>query len=535
MLRISQIKLPVDYGKRELLHKISRQLKIDEKDILSFTIMRESLDARKKSEIHYQLTVDVTLSQEDVVLKRYRKKNPKDNKVEKMEPVVYKFPECGEIPLEKRPVIVGMGPAGLYCGYYLALRGFRPILLERGVSVEKRKKSIDKFWETGVLDTESNVQFGEGGAGTFSDGKLNTLIKDKVGRNREALKVFVKMGAKEEILYQQKPHLGTDKLLEIVRNLREEIISLGGEVHFETKLERIMIKDGKLCGCMLSDGKTIETDVCVLATGHSARDTFEMLQSIQVTMEPKSFAVGFRIQHPQEMISRLQYGDMWEKLPAADYKVTAQTSGGRGVYSFCMCPGGYVVNASSENGMLAVNGMSYSGRDGKNANSAMIISVTPTDFDGKDALCGVRFQKELEQKAYQLAEGKIPIQLYGDFVNNQASTEAKDVSVEVKGQYAFCNLRGVLPIALEEAFMEGMEQIGQRIKGFDREDAVLAGVESRTSSPVRITRDENLVSSLAGLYPCGEGAGYAGGITSAAVDGIRVAEAIVKKYCPDSL
>lgn len=533
MIQINQLKLPPEYGTEEILHKVCRLLCIKKEEILSIERVRESIDARKKPDVCYRLSVRVSLSNEKKVLAAYQKRHPKDKDVFFSGEQPYVFPKCGEQPLGQRPVIVGTGPAGLFCGYFLAARGFCPILIERGSAVEKRKADIEKYWECGILDTESNVQFGEGGAGTFSDGKLNTLTKDKSGRNKEVLRLFVKMGAPPSILYEQKPHLGTDVLCELVRNFRQEIIRLGGEVYFDKKVEELLVENGSLKGVRLSDGTVAEGDVCVLATGHSARDTFQMLYEKGIFMEPKSFAVGFRVQHPQEMIDNMQYGGTNGHFPPASYKVTAKTSGGRGVYSFCMCPGGYVVNASSESGMVAVNGMSYHKRDGRNANSAIIVSVTPEDYPGEGALCGIAFQRTLEKRAYEAAEGKIPVQLYGDFVDGKKSIQSGKIGVEVKGQYAFSNLRHILPEELNRAFMEGMEQFGRKIKGFDGKDTVMAGIESRTSSPVRIVRDGQLMSNIRGVYPCGEGAGYAGGITSAAADGIYVAEQIVKTYFPD--
>lgn len=533
MIRINQLKLPPCYGNETILHKVSKLLGIKANDINAINIVRESIDARKKPDVFYMLTVDVQLDKEDNVWQLYHKKHPKDNQVSIVKPKAYVFPECGTVPLKQRPVIIGAGPAGLFCGYYLALRGFRPIILERGSNVEKRREDIEKYWQTGVLDPESNVQFGEGGAGTFSDGKLNTLTKDKSGRNSEVLRLFVKMGAKESILYEQKPHLGTDVLFDVIKRLRQQIIQLGGEIRFDTRADEILIKENKLYGIRLMDDSILETEHCVFATGHSARDTFYMLYHKGVIMEAKSFAVGFRVQHPQEMIDDLQYGTAKEFFPPAPYKVTAQTSQNRGVYSFCMCPGGYVVNASSEEGYLAINGMSYSKRDGVNANSAIIVSVTKDDFPDEGPLSGISFQRMLEKRAYDAATGKIPIQLFGDFVLDQKTTKLGSVSAQMKGEYELANLRHIMPETLNEAFMEGMKLIGQKMKGFDSPDTVMAGIESRTSSPVRICRDESLMSNIRGLYPCGEGAGYAGGITSAAADGMYVAEQITKTFFPD--
>jgi hypothetical protein len=383
-----------------------------------------------------------------------------------------------------------------------------------------------------VLDTTSNVQFGEGGAGTFSDGKLNTLVKDPAGRNRQVLEIFCKLGAPTEILYDSKPHIGTDILTSVVRNLREEIKRLGGKFQFESQVTDLSFSDGRIAAVTVNHEKKIETGVVVLALGHSARDTFQMLERHQLLMEPKAFAVGFRVEHPQQMINVSQYGEGadFSHLPVAPYKVSANFPDSRGIYSFCMCPGGFVVNASSEERRLAVNGMSYYRRDSENANSAIIVSVTPSDFPDAGALSGVAFQRALEEKAYQLCSGKIPQQLYGDFLAERVSGSYGDFASCAKGAAAFGALHELLTPDMNRCFAAGMEQFGKRIRGFDRYDAILSGVESRTSSPVRILRNEQLESNYKGIYPCGEGAGYAGGITSAAMDGIRVAEAIARKY-----
>ena len=431
-------------------------------------------------------------------------------------------------------IIIGSGPAGLFCAYLLALEGYRPLVLERGACVEERKKDVDRFWETGVLDPSSNVQFGEGGAGTFSDGKLNTLVKDKTGRNRFVLETFVKFGADEDILYAHKPHIGTDVLIDVVSQMRQEIISLGGEFCFHTQVTDVDLTSKTLKIVHLSENSAeeeVSAGAAVFAIGHSARDTFEMLYKHQIPMRAKSFAVGVRIEHPQTLIDHSQYGrDRGNDLPAAAYKLTENLDNGRGVYTFCMCPGGYVVNASSEPGRLAVNGMSYQTRDSRNANSAMIVTVTPEDFPDKGVLGGVEFQRNLEKKAWELGEGKIPVQLFGDFCKNQASEALGEVTPCMKGEYILTNVRSVLPKAVGDSIEEGVRAFGKRISGFDREDALLSGIESRTSSPVRIVRDQELTANMAGIYPCGEGAGYAGGITSAAMDGIKVAETVCRKY-----
>ena len=529
---------------------------IKEEEILKLEILRESLDCRKKPEIFAVITAQVKVKGEEKVLKRAlgNKKAKEQFSISDVKEYVFPTPvaELGENA--KRPVIIGAGPAGLFCAYYLARAGLRPLLLERGRDVERRKQDVETFWKTGKLDPSSNVQFGEGGAGTFSDGKLNTLVKDKDGRNRAVLKTFVQFGAKKSILYDAKPHVGTDELSKIVANLREEILRLGGEIHFESQMTDLVIKDERLTGIVVNEKETIECDHLVLAIGHSARDTFFMLHRHQVPMEAKPFAVGFRVEHPQEMVNESQYGRKDPgALGAAPYKVTAKASNGRGVYSFCMCPGGYVVNASSEEGRLAVNGMSYSGRDGKNANSAIIVSVTPEDYPGEGPLAGIFFQRDLEEKAYRLGQGKIPVQRYGEYRIGIMTESRKTIPDErivdrggqqgnsldfmenmtiepcCKGEYLWTELRGLLPEECEKAFVEGMSQFGRQIKGFDRDDCILSGVESRTSSPVRIVRDEHLCSQISGIYPCGEGAGYAGGITSAAMDGLRVGEEIFKR------
>lgn len=533
MIRIMQLKLAIKHTQDELRHAIIRKLCIASSDLLTFEIVRQSIDARRKPDVFYLYTVDVTVLNEQKVLKTYQKKHKSDPNVAFVQKSAYKLPLPGDKALKQRPVICGSGPAGLFCAYYLACKGYAPIVLERGKDVDGRKKDIDTFWETGVLVPDSNVQFGEGGAGTFSDGKLNTLVKDKTGRIYEVLRLFVEMGAKERIRYEQKPHLGTDKLVEIIRNLRQEIIRLGGSFRFETLLTDVIVENNVLKAVKLEDGTTIGTDLLVLAIGHSARDTIQMLYERGLMMSPKSFAVGYRVQHKQALINQSQYGAAAAILPPAPYKLTARAEDGRGVYSFCMCPGGYVVNASSEPEKLCVNGMSYSDRGSQNANSAIIVSVTPADYPSGDALAGIAFQRQLEQKAYAVCGGKIPIQRLCDYKNDTPSTACGTITPVCKGAYAYTNLRGILPKALEQDFVEGMEQMNRKIPGFAADDVLLCGVESRTSSPVRMERDERCLSNIGGIYPCGEGAGYAGGITSAAADGILIAEKIIQTYHTD--
>ena len=526
MIRINQLKLSIEHDEMQMRSKIAKTLKMKENQIVTYKIVKQSIDARKKPELFYVYSVDVKVENELQILKKVN-----DNNVMLIKQKKY---EVSNINFDKkvvtRPIVIGAGPAGLFAAYLMVLSGLKPIVLERGKKVEDREADVARFWETGVLDTKSNVQFGEGGAGTFSDGKLNTLVKDPVGRNYFVLETFVKYGAPEKILYENKPHIGTDILKVVIQNMRNDMIAMGAEFYFESCVTDIRFSDGRIHGVEINHKKWISCDYAVLAIGHSARDTFQMLLDKDMEMEAKAFAVGFRVEHPQADINQIQYGEKYcNKMPAAPYKVTAKSRSGRGVYSFCMCPGGYVVNASSEEERLAVNGMSYSDRAGKNANSAIIVSVNPEDFDGTDALAGVRFQQKLEEKAYQLSAGKIPQQLFGDYCKNVASIGYGSFSSETRGKTALCNLRGLLPAEIEEAFIEGMHAFSHSIPSYDREDAILSGVESRTSSPVRIYRDSDFEGKQKGIYPCGEGAGYAGGITSAAMDGLKVAEAIIKK------
>lgn len=524
MVKIQQIKLPVSHTKEDLENKIKKLLKISSSDLISWTIRRQSLDARKKPELFFVYTIEAEVKKEKQILKRVNNKN-----IMSTTPVKFSYLKTGNT-VSQRPVIVGSGPAGLFCAYYLIQAGLKPLIIERGEAVENRLKTVEKFWNTGTLNTESNVQFGEGGAGTFSDGKLNTLVKDTKGRNQEVLKIFVKFGAPEEILYQQKPHLGTDALVGIVKNMRNYIKDAGGEFLFSTKMTDIHIKNKEVKAITVNETEKLETDCLVLAIGHSARDTFALLKDKKLPMEAKAFAVGLRAEHPQTMINLYQYGEEKSQyLGAASYKLTHKCKNNRGVYSFCMCPGGFVVNASSEEKKLAVNGMSYQDRGSDNANSALIVTVTPEDFPGTDVLRGMEFQRKLEEKAYELGNGSIPLQLYGDFVENKTSKTFGSILPCMKGGYSFANLRTLLPEELNTALIEGIEAFEKTIPGFSRADTILSGIESRTSSPIRIVRNEAFESEIHGIYPCGEGAGYAGGITSAAMDGLKVGEAIMKK------
>lgn len=531
MIRIQQLALPVTHTEEQLLHKIAKSLRIKTNEISQYKIRRQSVDARRRSEVSFVYTVDVSVRNEKDVLHR-----AKGKQISQAVDVRYQFPQAGEQLLPHPPVVIGSGPAGLFCAYLLAEHGFQPMIIERGKPIEERTKAVDKFWRENILNPDTNVQFGEGGAGTFSDGKLNTLVKDVKGRNQKVLDIFIRHGAPEAISYQAKPHIGTDILKQVIQNMRRQIEAWGGSYLFNTCVTDLEFSNGNLnslvCRNLMSgEIHTIETELAALAIGHSARDTFTMLKKRGFQMEAKSFAVGLRVEHPQFMISENQYGkEAASVLEAAPYKVTANLENGRGVYSFCMCPGGYVVNASSEEGHLAINGMSYSKRDGKNANSAIIVTVTPDDFPGDGALAGIRFQRDLEKKAYELGNGKVPQQLFCDFEAGKLSEDYGSFTSEIKGQHTFAALHELFPKEIKESFCQGMHQFAGRIKGFDCEDAILSGVESRTSSPVRIVRDEAFESNIKGVYPCGEGAGYAGGIMSAAMDGMKIAEAIAQKY-----
>ena len=526
MIRIRQIKIPIEKDNiNHLKKKASIILKCPESDIQKLSISKKSLDARKKPNIFYIYEVDIDVKNEKHLLKKHQ--SNKDIFLTPEEKYVY--PKIGNKKLRHRPIIVGSGPAGLFCAYLLAELGYRPIIIERGEKIEERVKSVENFWKTGVLNKNSNVQFGEGGAGTFSDGKLNTLVKDKSFRMKKVFEIFVESGADKDILYTNNPHIGTDVLRKVIINLRKKIIDFGGEFRYKTTLTNINMKENKMTSIEINHKEIIETDILVLAIGHSARDTFEMLDKKAFSLEPKPFAIGLRIQHPQELININQYGKNSKLLPPASYKLTYQTKDGRGVYSFCMCPGGYVVNASSEERRLAINGMSYHDRNSQNANSAIVVTISPKDY-GTNPLDGLTFQRELEEKAYALGNGKIPIQTIKDFHNSVESKKLGNISPIFKGDYHLTDLNQIFPSYISTSIKESLSNFDKKIPGFNDDDALLAGVESRTSSPVKIPRDENLESHIKGIYPCGEGAGYAGGITTSAMDGLKVAESIISTY-----
>jgi len=536
MLLVNQIKVRPDYKKEDVIRKLSQILKVSASDIVDYKIVKQSIDARKKPDVFYVLAVSVSVKGEDKILKKIKSAD-----ISLYKPVRYVVNISGQDELKHPPVVVGAGPCGLFAAYELAEHGYRPLIIERGFDVDKRTKDISEFWNGGTLKPDSNVLFGEGGAGTFSDGKLNTLVKDKNGRNIHVLETFVKFGAPERILYENKPHIGTDILVTVVKNMREYIIGKGGSFLFGTKLTDILFDNDRVSGIIVNDLEKIECEVLLLCIGHSARDTFKMLYDRDFYLEQKDFAVGFRVEHKQNIIDRALYTEdeeVLKLLPPSAYKLAYQCEKtNRGVYSFCMCPGGYVVNASSENGMLCINGMSYSKRDGDNANSAIVMTVRGEDFKSEHPLAGIEFQRSIEKKAYELSNGKIPYERFGQFktdVNGYNYKPLKtDLTPNTRGQYEEGCVSLILSRELNETFIEGMEHFDKIIPGFASDDTIVSGIESRTSSPVRITRDENFESlKYKGIFPGGEGAGYAGGITSAAMDGIKLFEEIGRRYRP---
>lgn len=529
MIRVSGIRLSLDEDQTDLLKKISKKLQVRESRIKSWRIFRQSIDARKSSMIYLVYTVDVELKDEKSVIGRV-----KDKDIMVTPDLEYKFVKPGDELLNHRPVVVGAGPAGLFAGLLLAQAGYRPLLLERGADVDTRTDIVRIFWETGKFDRECNVQFGEGGAGTFSDGKLTTLIKDR--RCRKVIEEMIQAGAPEETAYSYKPHVGTDILKTVVKNIRKKIIGLGGEVRFGSKVTDLIVENNTLTGVVINGGDKLEVEALILAIGHSARDTFAMIHQKGVLLTPKAFSVGLRIEHPQELIDRAQYKQFagHKKLGPAEYKLAYHSPSGRSAYTFCMCPGGTVVAAASEEGGVVTNGMSEHARDGKNANSALLVGISPDDFGSSHPLAGVEFQRKWERKAFELGGGNYgaPVQLVGDFLADRPSPGLGGVKPSYNRPVVLAELKKCLPDYVIDTLREAIIDFDRKLNGFALPEAVLTGVETRSSSPVTIPRDHNLCSNIAGLYPAGEGAGHAGGIVSAAVDGIKVAEQIIMKYRP---
>ena len=527
MIRVSQLKISIDQSQDLLPPLIAKKLKIPLSDILDYRIFKESVDARRGA-VNFAYTVDVTVKNELTVLARGLADVTKSPDLE------YKMPPALTHPPTSRPVVIGFGPAGMYAALLLAQCGYQPIILERGEAVDERAISVARFWQDGVLNPESNVQFGEGGAGTFSDGKLTTRVKDL--RGRKVLEELVAAGAPPEILYVAHPHVGTDLLRDVVKNIREKIISFGGQIHFNTKVTDFKFSDGKISAVVTNKNKIIKTNHVILAIGHSARDTFAKLYEHKIAMMAKPFAVGVRIEHPQSLIDQAQYKEFagHPKLGAAEYRLAYQASNGRSVYTFCMCPGGYVVPSSSEPEMVVTNGMSEHARDEQNANSAILVQVQLEDFNSPHPLAGVSFQRDLERRAFVMGGSnyQAPVQRVTDFLAKRPSKSLGTVKASFASGTTGTNLHDLFSKPICDALSEGILAFGKKLRGFDMDDAVLTAVETRSSSPVRISRDSLKLESpsAAGLYPTGEGAGYSGGIVSSAIDGLKCAEALITNY-----
>ena len=520
MIRLRDIPLPPEHNAHQLQFEAAQMLRVSNSKIRQLRIVRRSVDARKKPDIKVIYTIDVAVEGNEKKILR-----SSGCKRASIAPVsYYKAPKNIPNP-GKRPVVVGFGPAGMFAALILAMAGWKPLILERGEDAQSRHEKVRKFFETGILDTRSNVQFGEGGAGTFSDGKLNTGVNNP--RIGWILEQFVKAGAREDILYDAKPHVGTDVLLEVVQNIRRRIIALGGEVRFNTQVTGLCTENGQLTGLKTADGEIIPCETAVLAIGHSARDTFEMLDGMGIPMEPKPFAMGVRIEHKQTTVDESQYGRHDPVLPPADYKLVQHLENAT-VYTFCMCPGGHVVAAASEEGRIVTNGMSNADRNGENANAALLVTINPTDFPYEGNLGGMQWQREIEEKAYRISGSyRAPAQLVGDFLKKVPSVGEGEITPTYRPGVHWCDLHAVLPGKITDSIAEALPQLEGKLKGFAAPDAVMTAPETRSSSPVRILRDDTRQSQLRGLYPTGEGAGYAGGIMSAAIDGIMTAEAIL--------
>ena len=537
MIRINQLKLNIAHTQSDLERKILKTLHMKKEYLQGYKIRRQSIDARKKPDLYYVYSVDVLVKDEAKI-----KKSIKSNQIQfQAKEDTYNFPANGTREFKHRPVIIGTGPAGLFCGYMLAIHGYRPILLERGADVDQRTKDVETFWKTGTLDPSSNVQFGEGGAGTFSDGKLNTLVKDKSGRNHEVLRIFARHGAPEAITYQSKPHIGTDILSRVVKEMRECICAHGGEVRFHSQVTDIqtvttgntkVLRKLEVYDLKKQEKYVLDTELAVFAIGHSARDTFAMLHQHEVPMQPKAFAVGVRMEHPQEMINKDQYGEHYpDFLPAAPYKLTANLKNGRGVYTFCMCPGGYVIPSSCQKDQLVVNGMSYASRSGENANSALLVQINDSDY-GNELFAGLKYQEDLEKKAFKMGgDYKACVQLAKDYLENKISNQFESVLPTYSIGTTFCDLNDLFSKEVNLALHEALEHFEKKVPGFVSGGAILSAVESRSSSSVRLVRDkESYVSNIQGIYPSGEGSGYAGGIMTSAIDGIRSAEHLIEYF-----
>jgi Uncharacterized FAD-dependent dehydrogenases len=539
MLRIHEIKCGLDERQDLIPLRIIKKININGLEIRDFQLVKESVDARDKSDIRFVYSADFVpyLPGKDLAdAEAFLLAKCKNVKLERSPDMKYHPVEQGSEEMLHRPVIAGFGPCGMFAGLILSEFGYRPVILERGKPIEERIRDVERFWESGVLDEESNVQFGEGGAGLFSDGKLTTQIKDL--RVRKVLEEFVEAGGAPELLYKQKPHIGTDVLRRIVLNIRKKIILNGGEILFQSKLTDLAVKEtaekGSLKAVFVNGDRRIDTENLILAIGHSARDTFRVLDSRGIAMAQKPFSIGVRIEHPQRLINESQYGKDWESygLGAADYKLSFHCENGRGVYTFCMCPGGYVIGAASQKGCVVTNGMSYNDRGSALANSALLVDVRTEDFSNDSPLAGVEFQEKYERLAYEAGGSSYhaPAQTMKDFMQRSDSIEEGQLSPTYRPGIVWTDLSKCLPEFAVEAMREAIPALGRKLRGFDMDDAVMTGLETRSSSPVRITRDQNFMGSLEGVYPAGEGAGYAGGIMSAAVDGIRIAEEIISRY-----